>query len=296
MAISSMTGFARATGSLRNWQWLWDVKSVNGKSLELRMRLPAGLDQVETPARLVLGQYFKRGNLQASLTLTKDGAQTAVSINEDVLEQVLAAAEKLRHRLGTPAPLQPEALLALHGVLQVREPEVSDADQNERDSAILDTLGAAAKDLLKARRDEGARLRHVIEGQLERMHELAAAARSNPARKPEAIRARLEEQLRKILEASASFDRDRLHQEAALLATRNDIQEELDRLDAHLAAARELLKSPEPIGRKFDFLAQEFNREANTLCSKSNDVSLTAIGLELKTVIDQLREQVQNIE
>jgi uncharacterized protein (TIGR00255 family) len=149
---------------------------------------------------------------------------------------------------------------------------------------------------LKARRDEGARLRHVIEGQLERMHELAAAARANPARKPEAIRARLEEQLRKILEASASFDRDRLHQEAALLATRNDIQEELDRLDAHLAAARELLKSPEPIGRKFDFLAQEFNREANTLCSKSNDVSLTAIGLELKTVIDQLREQVQNIE
>jgi uncharacterized protein (TIGR00255 family) len=295
MALSSMTGFARASGATGKLQWLWDVKSVNGKALEIRLRLPPGLDYLETQARVILGQMFKRGNLQASLTLSATSQVAPVRINEAVLEEYLAIAEKLKLRLGATS-LQPEALLALRGVAEQVESAIDEKEINERDSAMLETLTAAAKDLMKARRDEGARLRKVIEAQIERIGTLMQEAKANPSRKPEAIRARLAEQVKKLIEASATFDSDRLHQEAALLATRSDIQEELDRLEAHLGAARDLIKSSEPVGRKFDFLAQEFNREVNTLCSKSNDVALTAVGLELKAVVDQLREQIQNIE
>jgi uncharacterized protein (TIGR00255 family) len=295
LALSSMTGFARASGATGKLQWLWDVKSVNGKALEIRLRLPPGLDYLETQARVILGQMFKRGNLQASLTLSASSQVAPVRINEAVLEEYLAIAEKLKSRLGATS-LQPEALLALRGVAEQVESAVDEKEINERDSAMLETLTAAGKDLLKARRDEGARLRKVLEAQVERIGTLVQDAKANPSRKPEVIRARLAEQVKKLIEASASFDSDRLHQEAALLATRNDIQEELDRLESHLGAARDLIKSSEPVGRKFDFLAQEFNREVNTLCSKSNDVALTGIGLELKAVVDQLREQIQNIE
>jgi uncharacterized protein (TIGR00255 family) len=274
---------------------LWDVKSVNGKALEIRLRLPPGLDYLETQARVILGQMFKRGNLQASLTLSATSQVAPVRINEAVLEEYLAIAEKLKTRLGATA-LQPEALLALRGVAEQVEAPTDEKEINERDSALLETLTAAAKDLMKARRDEGARLRKVLEAQIERIAVLMNEAKANPSRKPEVIRARLAEQVKKLVDVSSTFDTDRLHQEAALLATRNDIQEELDRLESHLGAARELMKSSDPVGRKFDFLTQEFNREVNTLCSKSNDVALTAVGLELKAVVDQLREQIQNIE
>ncbi len=295
MAFSSMTGFARASGASANLQWLWDIKSVNGKALELRLRLPPGLEYLEAQARVVLGQLFKRGNLQATLSLTSTIQTAEVRINESVLEEYVVLAEKLKKRLGAKT-IQPEVLMGLRGVVEQVEVAASEQEANERDAAILETLTAAGKDLLKARRDEGARLRLVVEAQLDRIQMLMREAKANPSRMPEAIRARLHEQVKKLLDASASFDADRLHQEAALLSTRFDIQEELDRLESHLGAARELIKSPEPVGRKFDFLAQELNREANTLCSKSNDVALTATGLELKAVVDQLREQIQNIE
>jgi uncharacterized protein (TIGR00255 family) len=238
---------------------------------------------------------FKRGNLHATLSLVNSSQSAPVRFNEAVLDEYVALAEKLKKRLGAKS-IQPEVLMGLRGVVEQVEVGASEQEANERDSAILETLQAACKDLLKARRDEGARLRLVVEAQLDRIQMLMREAKANPSRMLEAIRARLHEQVKKLLDASASFDSDRLHQEAALLATRFDIQEELDRLESHLGAARELVKSPEPVGRKFDFLAQELNREANTLCSKSNDVALTAIGLELKAVVDQLREQIQNIE
>jgi uncharacterized protein (TIGR00255 family) len=295
MALSSMTGFARASGATGKLQWLWDVKSVNGKALEIRLRLPPGLDYLETQARVILGQMFKRGNLQASLTLSATSQVAPVRINEAVLEEYLAIAEKLKARLGATT-LQPEALLGLRGVAEQVEAPTDEKEINERDSALLETLTAAAKDLMKARRDEGARLRKVLEAQIERIGVLMNEAKANPSRKPDAIRARLAEQVKKLMDANSTFDSDRLHQEAALLATRFDIQEELDRLESHLGAARDLMKSSEPVGRKFDFLTQEFNREVNTLCSKSNDVALTSVGLELKAVVDQLREQIQNIE
>jgi uncharacterized protein (TIGR00255 family) len=295
MAISSMTGFARATGEARNRHWTWDVKSVNGKALDIRLRLPPGYDHLETSSRLILGEFFKRGSIQAGLTLMKTENALAMRVNEVALNHLSQVAETLRQKLGA-SPVQPEVLMGLQGVLVPAQETLDETAQNELDAAMLDTLSAAAKDLLKSRRDEGARLRNVIEAQLARVAELTEAARQSPARSTEVIRARLKEQVQKLMDANASFDADRLHQEAALLATRFDIQEEIDRLTAHVAAAKTLVRATEPIGRKFDFLAQEFNREANTLCSKSNDVALTSVGLELKSVIDQMREQIQNIE
>jgi uncharacterized protein (TIGR00255 family) len=295
MAISSMTGFARSSGHADNLSWAWDVRSVNGKAFDLRLRLPPGFDHLETQVRAILAGNFKRGNFQASLTTTSGDEINAVRVNEPLLEQLVAIAEQLRTRLGG-SPAQPEALLSLRGVLEQSTQALDEDQANLRDAAILESLAGAAKDLLKARRDEGARLKNYLEAQLNQVQQLSEAARDCPARKPEAIRQKLKEQLDRVLESSSNFDPDRLHQEAVVLATRNDIQEELDRLFAHLAAARDLLKSADPIGRKFDFLSQEFNREANTLCSKSNDRQLTAIGLELKTAIDQMREQIQNIE
>jgi uncharacterized protein (TIGR00255 family) len=237
----------------------------------------------------------KRGNLQINLAVQTLGGDSRLKINTELLEQLVAAAETLRDRLGS-APIQAENLLTLRGVLESGEQVLSEDDTKERDAALLTSFERATLELAEARNDEGLRLSQVLDAQLQRITELTDAARTNPSRSVEAIRRRVAEQVSRLLDQSESFDPQRLHQEAILLATRADIQEELDRLQSHITAARTLMQSREPVGRKFDFLAQEFNREANTLCSKANDPSLTAIGLDLKTIIDQLREQVQNIE
>jgi uncharacterized protein (TIGR00255 family) len=257
--------------------------------------MPTGFDQVETPARAAASHVLKRGNVQINLAVQDRNSEGTLKINSQLLDQLAAAAEALRDRLGS-APIQAENLLALRGVLENSEQVMSQADLAERDAALLSSFEQAVKELAMARKDEGERLSLVLDTQLQRIAELTHAARANPARSVEAIRKRIGEQVARLLEQSDSFDSQRLHQEAILLATRADIQEELDRLQSHITAARSLMTSKEPVGRKFDFLAQEFNREANTLCSKANDPSLTAIGLDLKTTIDQLREQVQNIE
>jgi uncharacterized protein (TIGR00255 family) len=293
--LISMTGFARSTGVWRDSTWVWELKSVNGKALDLRFRLPNGFDQIETPARAAAALGMKRGNVQINLAMQDRSSESTLKINVPLLDQLAAAAEALRDRLGS-APIQAENLLALRGVLENSEQILTEEDMAERDAALLLSFEHAVKELAIARKDEGDRLSQVLELQLQRIAELTEAARANPARSVEAIRKRIGEQVARLLEQSDSFDPQRLHQEAILLATRADIQEELDRLQSHITAARALMTSKEPVGRKFDFLAQEFNREANTLCSKANDPSLTAIGLDLKTTIDQLREQVQNIE
>jgi uncharacterized protein (TIGR00255 family) len=293
--LISMTGFARSTGAWRDTSWVWELKSVNGKALDLRFRMPTGFDQVETPARAAASHVMKRGNVQINLAVQDRNSEGILKINSQLLEQLAAAAETLRDRLGS-APIQAENLLALRGVLENGEQILSEDNLAERDAALLSSFEQAVKELAMARKDEGDRLSLVLDTQLQRIAELTDAARANPARSVEAIRKRIGEQVARLLEQSDSFDPQRLHQEAILLATRADIQEELDRLQSHITAARSLMTSSEPVGRKFDFLAQEFNREANTLCSKANDPSLTAIGLDLKTTIDQLREQVQNIE
>ena len=295
MTLNSMTGFARSQAAQGASLLVWELKSVNGKAFDVRFRLPMGLDHLEASLRETLGAKIKRSNVQASLAITTQSQQSGIKINQAVLQQYLAAAAEMQKTLGGGPP-RPEALLALKGVVEASDESMSEEDAKLRDTAALKAFAEAAESLVAARAEEGKRIAQTIEAMVARIAELTAEAEANPARAPQAIRQRLKEQIAKLMESGAALDPDRLHQEAMLQATRVDIAEEIDRLKTHVAAARALLKSPEPIGRKFDFLAQEFNREANTLCSKSNDSALTATGLELKTVIDQLREQVQNIE
>lgn len=295
MALSSMTGFARADGTHAGLSWHWEAKSVNGRSLDVRCRLPLGFEGLETAIRDVAARYFRRGNIQVVLQLAREPGAADVRLNEAVLERIVAIAEALRQRLDAP-PLRVEQLLALRGVIEIAEPAQDEAAVAARDAAMLDTLDQAFRDLAVVRASEGDKLHNVIAAQLDRIAELTEAARGSPERRPETIRARLSEQLARLLEAGASLDIDRLHQEAVVIVQRSDVQEEVDRLAAHVEAGRELFASPEPVGRRFDFLAQEFNREANTLCAKAYGRELTRIGLELKAVIDQLREQVQNLE
>jgi uncharacterized protein (TIGR00255 family) len=295
MTIASMTGFARSTGALGAFTWAWELKSVNGKSFDAKLRLPMGYDHIEIAARNLFIQNFKRGNVQAGLTTSNTELQEKISINEQTLENYLSLAQKLQARLGSSA-ISADAFLGLKGIFEFVPTEISDEEKAARDEGVLASLHEAIVSLGMARAEEGARLHEVLYAQIARIEQLTFAARDNPSRTPETIRARLKDQVTRLLETGASFEVDRLHQEAVIIATRADIQEEVDRLIGHVEAARDLLVSGEPVGRKLDFLAQEFNREANTLCSKAGDKAMTSIGLELKTTIDQMREQVQNIE
>ena len=295
MTISSMTGFGRADGASGPWRFQWEMRSVNGKSLDVRLRLPNGFDAVEQPIKTKIANALKRGNVQVSLNLEKDDAAVALSINTQALEAAIEVARSVERAYGG-APVSTDAILAMRGVVEHSAEETDDAMIAARDTALVAAAEVALVQLVENRNAEGDRMSGVIASQLDRIEELTRMAAADPSRTPEAIKARLKANIERILETSSSLDPDRLHAEAMLAATKADIQEELDRLTAHVEAARELLVSEEPVGRKFDFLSQEFNREANTLCSKSSDTSLTRIGLDLKTIIDQLREQVQNIE
>jgi uncharacterized protein (TIGR00255 family) len=295
MPLSSMTGFARSSGEHQGLYWQWEIKSVNGKALDVRLRLPPGFEALETPVRSALASAFRRGNLQVSLSVSGAVQRETVRLNHEILDRLVEAGEALRERIGGE-PLRADALLAIRGVVEVTSLPEEEDQIERRHAAMLESFGEALRALAAARLEEGARLHAILSGQVTRIAELTGSARANPARSVEAISARLAEQVSRLMETGAALDPDRLHQEAVLAATRADIQEELDRLDSHVEAAHQLLAASEAIGRKFDFLAQEFNREANTLCSKASDRSLSLIGLDLKTVIDQLREQAQNIE
>ncbi|MFN0191689.1 MAG: YicC/YloC family endoribonuclease [Aestuariivirga sp.] len=295
MPLSSMTGFARIAGSYGECRWHWEMRSVNGKNLDVRCRLPSGFEAVEAPVKAAAAARFKRGNLQAALDVPEAPAGGRAVINEVLLEQLAEAAARLSRKHGGGA-LQVEQLLNVRGVVEIASADEEDSEIASRDAAIVASFEACADQLLAGRREEGKRLLEVLRGQVDRIEALATAARDNPNRAPDAIRKRLADQIAKLTGTEAGLDPARLHQEALLIAVKADIQEELDRLFSHVGAARELLASDEAVGRKFEFLAQEFNREANTLCSKAADPSLTAIGLELKSVIDQLREQALNIE
>jgi len=288
-----MTGFARSQGEGHGSRWVWEIRSVNGKGLDVRFRVPQGLEQLEQPAREMVTARFARGNVQLALTLQHDASLTKVQINRPVLDELVAIADELRSRTDA-APSAIEHLLSIRGVVDVVEGEGEISDDLRRD--ILASLAVAIEALAAMRKQEGAVIGDLLSQRLDKIEALTDAARTNPARSSEAIRARLAEQVAVLIDAAPSLDADRLNQEAVLLATRADIGEEIDRLDAHVTAARELLSAGGAVGRRLDFLAQEFNREANTLCSKSNDSSITATGLDLKATVDQFREQVQNLE
>ncbi len=280
-----MTGFARVEGSQDGTSWAWELKSVNSKSLDVRLRLPPGFDHLEPVLRTSLAQRLKRGAISATLSLTRDaGAGGGLRINRAALDQILALAPRL------------DGLLALRGVLESAGEEETPEARETLAAVFLAGWEAALASLVAMREAEGARLAALLRERLAEMTSLAAAAEASAAAQPDAIRARLRSLVAALLEASPALPEERLAQEAALLVARADIREELDRLAAHLAAAQDLLREGTAIGRRFDFLCQEFNREANTLCSKSADVELTRTGLALKAAIEQLREQVQNIE
>ena len=293
--VASMTGFARAEGEGEGVAWSWELKSVNGKSLDLRFRLPPGFDALELPLRTLVGERLKRGSVSANLTVARTGGGSALQVNRAVLDQVLALSRELGKKIKA-APPSIDGLLALRGVLESGE-EIPDAATREKREAMLLAGCRKAIDALgKMRRAEGARLGAVLSERLNEIARLVGFAESCAATQPDAIRARLKSLVEALRDAVPSIPDERLAQEAALLVARGDIREELDRLTAHISAARELLAEGGAVGRRLDFLCQELNREANTLCSKSADVELTRIGLELKAGIEQLREQVQNIE
>jgi uncharacterized protein (TIGR00255 family) len=293
--VASMTGFARAEGEAEGLAWSWELKSVNGKSLDLRFRLPAGFDALELPLRALIGERLKRGSVSTNLTVARTGAGVAPQINRAVLDQVLALVRELGQEIEA-APPRIDGLLALRGVLESGEELPDPATRERREELLLAGCRKALDSLALMRRAEGARLGTVLTDRVREIADLVAAAEASAATQPDAIRARLEALVAALGDAVPSISEERLAQEASLLVARGDIREELDRLAAHIAAVRELLAEGGAIGRRLDFLCQELNREANTLCSKSADVELTRIGLALKAGIEQLREQVQNIE
>jgi uncharacterized protein (TIGR00255 family) len=295
MTLRSMTGFARADGMTAGYRWAWEIRSVNGKGLDLRLRLPPGFDRLDPLVRERCTKYLTRGNIQSTLTLTSEAAGSRITINEQVLDEVLATMKRIGGKIDAQPPTL-DGILAIRGVVETTEGEIDEETRAALDLEILKSLDVALTDLVGMRAREGDAIGTVLGARLSEIARLARAAEGSPVRAPEAIRIRLAEQIAVLLDASPALDPDRLHQEAVLLATRADIREEIDRLDAHVAAATELLTEGGPVGRRLDFLAQEFSRETNTLCAKVNDKSLTAIGLELKAVVDQLREQIQNLE
>jgi uncharacterized protein (TIGR00255 family) len=295
MALSSMTGFARSHGASGPYTFEWELKSVNAKGFDLRLRLPPGFDEIEAPAKKRAGELLVRGTVYANLNVKRTNAVAQVRINEDVLAAVVKVAGQVAGRIDAVAP-SVDGLLAIKGVIEVVEPEGDEEEDKAARAAAMTAFEQALAELVEMRRREGASLGQVLTARVDEIEQLAQRAEAAPGRKPEAIRARLAEQIASLLETSDRFDQDRLTQEALMIATKADIREELDRIASHIAQARDILGKGGPVGRRLDFLAQEFNREVNTCCSKSNDIELTNTGLAMKNVVEQFREQVQNLE
>jgi uncharacterized protein (TIGR00255 family) len=295
MALSSMTGFARSHGASGPYAFEWELKSVNAKGFDLRTRLPPGWDDIESTVRRRSAQVLSRGTVYANLTVKRSNAASVVRINEDVLASILKVAGDLSGRIDAVAP-SIDGLLSIKGVLEVAEPETDEAEEQAAKAAATGAFEQALRSLIDMREREGVALGQILSQRMDEIERLASRAEAAPGRRPDAVKARLAEQIAALLETSDRFDQDRLHQEAILIAAKADIREELDRIASHISQARELIGGGGPIGRRLDFLAQEFNREVNTCCSKSNDLELTNIGLEMKNVVEQFREQVQNLE
>lgn len=295
MAVASMTGFARREGGDGTVTWTWEVKSVNARGLDLRVRLPSGVDSLEPVLRREVGKVCARGSVNVSLSLDRGEGATRLRVNRALLNELAALGREVADG-DAVLPPRLDGLLAVRGVVETVEAAESAEDRAARESALAADLPPLLADLAEQRQAEGARLKALVLAHLDTIAARTAEARASAEAQPEALRARLRRQVAELLDAGAALPEERLAQEAALLASKADVREELDRLAAHEAAARELLDAGGAIGRRLDFLCQELNREANTLCSKAQEIALTRTGLALKTAVEQLREQVQNIE
>jgi uncharacterized protein (TIGR00255 family) len=289
--IASMTGFARAAGTTGPVQWAWEVRSVNGRGLDVRVRVPNGYESVGETARIALQKTLSRGQCQLSLSLTRSEGAPRVRINEALLASLAEAVARVPRPEGVAAATM-DGILGLRGVVETEEDAAPESDTLNRD--LTEGVVRLVADLVEARRAEGRQLDEIVSAQVARIAALTQAAEDEPSRRTEAVRARLAATVEAL--SGTGLDPDRLHQEAVLLAAKADVREELDRLRAHGEAIRELLAAGGAIGRRLDFLAQELGREANTLCAKAGDIGLSRIGLDLKAVVEQFREQVQNIE
>ena len=296
MTLFSMTGFARTDGAWEDYRWTWEAKSVNGKGLDVRIRLPQGMEELERQAKAAVAKVLGRGHVNLSLQIERDAASGEIKVNEVALDRLIEAAARAAKKHGLKKP-RAEELMGLRGILEVSEVDLDDKSRALRDASLLKTLGQCVDELQAMRTVEGDALKDLLTEQIDTIERLVAQAQNCAAHQPEAMRARLHQQIADLLNGSgAELNQDRVAQEAAYLAVKADVREELDRLVAHVDAARNLVIGGSPIGRKLDFLSQEFSREANTLCSKAADAEMSGIGLDLKAVIDQMREQVQNIE
>jgi uncharacterized protein (TIGR00255 family) len=295
MALSSMTGFARSRGASGPYAFEWELKSVNAKGLDFRTRLPPGWDELEAIVKKRAGEALSRGTVYANLNVKRASPVSTIRINEEVLASIIKVSALLAGKIDAVAP-SIDGLLAIKGVIEVVEPESDEAEDKAAKAAAAAAFDQALADLVEMRRREGVTLGQILAQRMDEIEKLANKAEGAPGRKPDAIKARLAEQVAALLEASDRFDPDRLNQEAIMVAAKADIREELDRIASHISQAREMIGKGGPIGRRLDFLAQEFNREVNTCCSKSNDLELTNTGLEMKNVVEQFREQVQNLE
>jgi uncharacterized protein (TIGR00255 family) len=295
MALSSMTGFARGHGIAGEYAWAWEMKSVNAKGLDLRLRLPPGWDAIEPLVRAKAAAALSRGTVYANLALERQGKPAVVRINEEVLAEVLDAINGLAGRVEAQPP-RLDGILAIKGVVEVIDAEEGEDERRAAETAVAAGFGLVLENLVEARRREGEALARVLSMRLEEIAGLIHRAEAAAARRPDAVKQRIAEQVAALVDTSDRFDPDRLHQEAVLIAARADVREELDRLAAHVEQAQAMVREGGPVGRRLDFLSQEFNRETNTLCAKANDLELTRIGLELKSLVEQFREQVQNLE
>jgi uncharacterized protein (TIGR00255 family) len=290
-----MTGFARAQGAEGGYSWTWEIKSVNARGLDVRFRLPTGFDHLEVEARGRIAEKLRRGSLNVGLALVRPPRLPAIEVNREALDRLVARSVEVGQSYDSPTP-RIELFLQVPGVLVSATTEESEEERARLEARLLAGFDQALARLADMRAGEGGRLAVVVHGHLDRIEALRRAAADAVGDVPALMAKRLREQIDALLGGDKPVGEDRLAQEIALLAAKADVREELDRLDAHIAAARELMAGGGAVGRRFDFLCQEFNREANTLCSKSADIALTRVGLDLKAAIEQLREQVQNIE
>lgn len=295
MTLSSMTGFGRAQGQFENHNWVWEIRSVNGKGLDVRMRIPPGLDAFDQFVKATLKAELSRGNINVSLQLQKENKDAEVKINDQALDKLILTAKDAADKHNLPMP-SIDSLLAIRDIVEITAMEEGEETLKALDEALKASFMEAVRAIKKSRADEGAATFEMLSDILNDVEQLLKEGEDIAAKQPDTLKQKFEEKVTALFDNNQGVDEDRIAQEIVILATKADVKEETDRLHAHINSARKLMNESGPVGRKLDFLTQEFNRETNTLCSKSSDITLTNIGLSLKTAIDQFREQVQNVE